>query len=134
MRAFAFVAALAALAVSPVVAEGACPGYNFVLQDRGNSWYIVYDDACKGIIEYVYTGTDPCSHGTLHCTPPPTTIDRVLVSGLWYACRGDPAAGSCDGHANTWCCRNDGRRELEEGEVAAVYNSTTGGFTFEKDV
>jgi len=89
----------------------------------------IFDDSCNGVQTYIYTGVNACTQGTLTCSPPPVTITGAKINGLWfvhlpsctsndsrnltclsirYACRADPNSGSCAGHFNNYCCRNDG--------------------------
>ncbi|KAJ3488287.1 hypothetical protein NLI96_g2942 [Meripilus lineatus] len=103
---FASVIALAVITATPVVAV--CPGFNFALQDLGNQNYRAYDDSCNAVETWIYTGTNPCTSGTFSCSPPPIQITGAKILGNWYACRPDPNSGSCGGHTNNYCCRNDG--------------------------
>ncbi|MFK9312049.1 hypothetical protein ACJEKH_26070, partial [Escherichia coli] len=84
MRSFTALAAILALVVSPVIAV--CPGYNFALQDLGNTNYRAYDDSCNSVETWVYINQNPCTAGDFSCSPPPIQITGAKIDGLWYAC------------------------------------------------
>ncbi|CZR52855.1 uncharacterized protein PAC_02732 [Phialocephala subalpina] len=115
--------------------SGICAGYNyafFSLPTSGSSRWVVTDDACNAPFPACGNRYTPCHCQGLHCSSIPIHVDSVEINGLWYACRVDSTAWSCENiywpegplRSNggpffdvEQCCRNDGRRNLKEGRI-----------------
>ncbi|KAJ5108606.1 hypothetical protein N7456_005281 [Penicillium angulare] len=107
--------------VHPLV-SAICPGYNYAFWNRGHNWFYTSDDSCNIVVTGHCQNVCHCK-GNWGCGPS-HSVDKLLVNGLWYACRREPNAGICDDNANQLaylspesCCRNDGRRNFEEGLI-----------------
>jgi hypothetical protein len=87
-----FTAILFAATASVQMVTAVCPGYNYVFGKIGAFWTVL-DDGCHP--RYTCNYDNPCTCPSLGCSPSPAHVDRVMVDGLWYKCRGDPNSGSC---------------------------------------
>ncbi|KAJ5115939.1 hypothetical protein N7456_000287 [Penicillium angulare] len=106
-----------------------CPGYNYAFF-HVNGWIYTADDSCK----IVATGycDNLCECREWGCSPA-HSVDKVLVNGLWYYCRADSGAGTCGATGNQIanrppesCCRNDGKRNYEEGLISRRHANAIG--------
>ncbi|KAF8854043.1 hypothetical protein BDZ45DRAFT_747915 [Acephala macrosclerotiorum] len=124
-----------------------CPGFNLgflnnnyaisLIKDEADmgytsSWSVVLDDCSE---MYGCDAGNPCGCSHLACTNTGanTYVDRVSIQWaggdtLWYLCRPDVNSGSCmlphvPPKGSFWqpvesCCRNDGKRNFEEGRIS----------------
>ncbi|PLB36127.1 uncharacterized protein BDW47DRAFT_127480 [Aspergillus candidus] len=99
-----------------------CPGYNYAFFNGGDNWFYTADVACKIRVTGRCDNICECRHWG--CSPA-HSVNRVRVNGLWYSCRGDRNKGTCGASKNQIqhrapesCCRNDGRRNFEEGLIS----------------
>jgi len=73
--------------------------------NSSESRWNVYDDSCN-VVDGLTTNQNPCTQGIFGCSPPPLLFVSYTstVTGLRYACVGDPSTENCDGNAISVCC------------------------------
>ncbi|PKY08116.1 hypothetical protein P168DRAFT_314241 [Aspergillus campestris IBT 28561] len=114
-------ATLSLLPLLPLV-SAMCPGYNWGFFNIGSGKWAIIDSPCH---DYVQLSCDnPCDcYDVLGCSPT-GSVNKVKVNDLWYNCREEPNKGACPtsasfgGRVPESCCRNDGKRNFEEGRIS----------------
>ncbi|PLB36126.1 uncharacterized protein BDW47DRAFT_127479 [Aspergillus candidus] len=116
-------AILSLLPLLPLV-SAICPGYNWGFFHLGSSKWGIADSRCHDFVQLPCD--NPCNcRDSLGCSPA-GSVNKVKVNNLWYNCRDGPNKGACPatsfisfaGRVPESCCRNDGKRNFEEGLIS----------------